>query len=80
VRDEVLQTLYSPDRTRRLHIVRRENGTFGIEEEHFSNDEFEMCWIPRSSHSVFDSAETALREARGRVSWLSTPDEMHQGL
>jgi hypothetical protein len=78
--DEVLQTLYSPDRTERVHIFRRESGTFGYEEVYFSNDEYEMCWVPRGSLSVFDSAETALREERGRVSWLSTPEEMKQGL
>jgi hypothetical protein len=72
--DEVLETLYNPDRTRRVYIFRRSNGTFGFEEEYFSNDEYEMCWIPRSGLSVFDSAETALREARDRLNWLPPPE------
>jgi hypothetical protein len=74
--DEVLETIYGPDGTRRVHIVRRKNGTFGHEEEYFSTDEYEMCWIPLSRHlSVFDSAETALREARSRMGWLLPPEE-----
>jgi hypothetical protein len=75
--EEVVQTLYSPDRKRRVHIVRRGNGTFSHEEEYFSTDEFEMCWIPLSGHlSVFDSVDTALREARGRLNWLPPSEAM----
>ena len=69
--DEILQTLYSPDRGRRVHIFRRRNGTFGYEEEFLDIDEYGNSWIPLSSQlTIFDSAETALREAGGRIAWL----------
>jgi hypothetical protein len=70
--DEIVQTVYSRDRKNRIHIVRRSNGTCGYEEEYFSEDEYEMCWIPvgQRPFCVCDSPETALREARGRVIWL----------
>jgi len=71
--DLVLQTLTDITGKRRVHIFKRENGTFGFEEEYWSDDEFERCWIPagRQMFSICDSQEIALREARGRIGWLS---------
>jgi hypothetical protein len=59
---------------RRVHIVRRDDGTFGFVEERFSDDELERCWLMlgwRRSQPICDTFETALREAEGRVGWLA---------
>lgn len=73
---EALRTLYSPDGRERVHIVRRSNGSFGFEEEYFSDHPSEMCWCSRTQLPlcICDSAETALREARSRVLWLVEAD------
>jgi hypothetical protein len=71
--DQIIQTIYSKDGKKRVHIVRRANGFYGFDEEYFSEDLYEMCWIPLTSRrpfSICDSAETALREAKGRIVWL----------
>ena len=70
---EIIQTIYSPDGRERVHIVRRANGSFGFEAEYFSAQPAEMCWCPRPQRPlcICDSAETALREARTRVGWLT---------
>lgn len=69
---EALRVFLHPDGKRRVLIVERGPGLYGFEVEHFSDDPFEMCWIPfgRYSYSLCDSIETAEREAFGRVEWL----------
>lgn len=66
----VVEVIYSPRRNSKIEIFRRENGTYGFAELRFAGEE--KCWIPfgRYSEAVVDSVETAIREARGRVSWL----------
>jgi hypothetical protein len=58
---------------RRVIVFRRENGTYGFTEEHFSDEPLEQCWIPQrpDSESFCDSEETAVKEATGRVDWLA---------
>lgn len=70
--DVVLKVLTHSDGRRRVSIVRRTNGWFGFEEEEFSEDPLEMCWLPSAAESfaIFDAAETAEREARNRIEWL----------
>ena len=69
--DEVVQTIYDDDQKQRVVIFRRQNGNFGFVKEYFSQDEFEMCWMPRSRNiSFFDTLEIALHEVYGRVDWL----------
>jgi len=71
---DTLQTLYDKQRTRRVRIIRRADGTFSFLEEHWSSDSLEQVWIPQTSKRslpLCDSAETALREAQGRISWLA---------
>lgn len=71
--DTLLNTITDGNGSRRVLIVRRRNGTFGFEEERWSSDPQEQCWIPLPQNPIClcDSEERALREARGRVSWLS---------
>jgi hypothetical protein len=74
--DDIIETVYSLDQSKRVHFFRRRNGTFGYQDEFFDVDEYGSCWIPLSNHhSIFDSAETAIREARGRLDWLLTLEE-----
>ncbi len=69
----VVQALYSKDGKHRVLIVQRDNGSFGFEEEYFSEDEWSRQWCRYSQNpfSICDSADTALREAKGRVQWLN---------
>jgi hypothetical protein len=69
---EVRQVLSSSGKERVI-IYRRENGTFGFEEERWSSDPNEQCWISFGNYSycICGSEEEAIREALGRVSWLS---------
>jgi hypothetical protein len=68
-----VQTIYDDAKKRRVIILQREDGSFGFEEQRFSDEPLEMCWIPFGRYSVChcDTAERALVEARGRVTWLS---------
>ncbi len=70
--EKIIREIYSQDRKRRVCIVQRENGSFGFEEEYFSDDPFEMSWCRYGQYplAICDSEETALREAMGRVKWL----------
>lgn len=67
-----IKEILSVDETRKVVIVRRDDGTFGFEALRFSNDPLEICWIPtgRFSECITDSVESAECEARGRVEWL----------
>jgi hypothetical protein len=59
-------------------IFQREDGSFGFEEECYSDDPLEQCWIPqthRRSAPYCDSFEIVMREARGRIDWLVDTDE-----
>ena len=69
----VLKTIGHPDGKRRVLIVRRDNGMFGFEEEAFSEEPFENCWLPcgEDTFALCESEETAEREARGRIPWLA---------
>ena len=68
---ETIQIIYDNDRKQRVIIFRRQDSTFGFEEEYFSGHEFEMCWLTRGRNiSFFDTYKTALREVYSRVDWL----------
>jgi hypothetical protein len=72
----VLRTIVDSTGKRRVLIVRRESGVYGFEEEHWSDEPLEQCWIPsRASRqyafSICGSEDIALREAMGRVDWLA---------
>jgi hypothetical protein len=70
---EVVKTFVSLDGRRRVEIVRRHDGFFSFEEDEWTSEFKKPCWVPAAHHgvvSIFDSAETAEREARARVDWL----------
>jgi len=69
---EIVFTCLSNDGKDRVLILRREDGRYSYEEQHFSEDEYEMCWITRGGRGLYDSQATALLEAQGNVTWLIT--------
>jgi hypothetical protein len=71
---KVVETIWDTGKKRRIHIFCRDDGTFGFYEEHFSDEPYEHCWIPRSpaTESFCDTLEAVIREVHGRVEWLRT--------
>ena len=72
--ETVLKILAHPDRKNRVLIVRRQNGMFGFEAEKWSDEPLELCWMRSTQNpfGLFDSAETAEREARAHIGWLDS--------
>jgi hypothetical protein len=70
---EILKEIYDAERKQRVVIYRNDTGTFGYFEEYFSEDPFEMCWIPKDRGVVgfYDSSKTAETEARANIDWLT---------
>jgi hypothetical protein len=68
---ERLHEIYSADRQRRVVFYKHQGDSFTFEEECWSDDPYERCWIlRRSPDSICDSLETAKAEAAGRIDWL----------
>ncbi len=70
--DRCVALLHDEEAKRRLRIFVRDAGTFYCQEEYFSEHSLEQCWIPIGTRTVgiYDSEETALREARACIDWL----------
>lgn len=70
--DKIIKTIYSIDKKKRVNFIQKSNGLFTFEEECFSEDPVEMCWISteRQFLSICDSLDSAILEAKGRISWL----------
>ncbi len=70
--DKIVKTIYSIDKKNKIDFIQKSNGTFYFEEEHFSEDPLEMYWITvyAQFQTICDSLDTAIREAKGRISWL----------
>jgi hypothetical protein len=53
---------------------KRNDGSFGFEEQWFSDEPFELVWCsfgkPPRPNCHCDSEERAVFEARGRIDWL----------
>jgi hypothetical protein len=66
--------IYNRNKNRRVVFFQAANGSYSFVEEFFSIEPEEQCWIPVTkgrSIPICDSRETALREAWGRVDWLT---------
>ena len=74
----ILQTIWNADKTRRVDIFERADGSFGFEESHYGIDEQSWVSYGRYSESFTDTSEAAIREARARVSWAAAEEENHQ--
>ena len=59
----------------RVVIFQCTDGSFGFEDQKFSDEPLEQCWIPTGRHSecFCDSVEQAVTEARTCASWLAHP-------
>ncbi len=75
---EEIKEIYNADKKRRVIIYRGDSGRYGYEQEYFSEDPFEMCWIQtgRAVAGFYDNAETAEREARGNIDWLKDLEDI----
>ena len=71
--DTVLRKIVDLTGKHRVLIVRRDNGNYGWEVEHWSDEPMEQCWIRSGQYpfSICSSEEIALGEALGRVEWLA---------
>ena len=65
---KVVQTIWNADKTQRVDIFQRTDGSFGFEESHYGVDEQSWVSCGRYSESFTDTSEAAIREARARVS------------
>ena len=68
---EIKKTLVNSDGTRKVEVFQRVDNTFGFEELKFGQEE--QAWFPVGKYStaIIDSLESAIKEAKGRVAWLS---------
>jgi hypothetical protein len=67
---------------RRCTVFACGDGSCSFQEEKFSDDPMEMCWLPltwRRSQPICATFEIALREARGRVEWLRETEDAEPG-
>jgi hypothetical protein len=74
---KTIQTIYNDSRKRRVIVFQRDDGSFGFDEEHFSDEPLEMAWLQVGYDSRCDTVERALGEARGRVAWLAEKNNGH---
>ena len=68
----VAETIYDKDKKRRVTIFQNQDGTFGFEEDYFSDDPSEQCWVSKwLPGSRCECLDVARREVLGRVAWLT---------
>jgi hypothetical protein len=71
---DVKKTLVNSDGTRKVEVFQRVDNTFGFDE--LKSGQEEQAWFPVGKYSiaVIDSLESAIKEAKGRIAWLSDTD------
>jgi hypothetical protein len=67
----VVRTIWNADKTQRVDIFQREDGTFGFEELHYAIDGQAWCPHGRYSESFTETSEAAIFEASSRVQWVA---------
>ena len=69
--DGIKKTFLNSDGKGKVEVFQRADGTFGFEELKFGQEE--QAWLPVGKYSIaiIDSLESAIKEAKGRVAWLS---------
>ena len=67
-----LKEIYDTNRKQRVIIYLTDTGKFSYTLEYFSEDPYEMCWIPIGLEmiGIYDTEETAEIEARANMDWL----------
>ncbi len=70
---KIIQTIMFDDEKRRVVVFQRDDGSFGFEEQRYSEKPLESAWHEVGDHSAirFETVAGALIEARGRVPWLA---------
>lgn len=70
--DEALEIIYDKTEKKRVIIFSKKTGTFYYEEEYFSEQLEEVCWIPKGRRviGIYDSQMKALTEARANIKWF----------
>jgi hypothetical protein len=59
-----------PDGKARVYLVARSDGAFDMSTEIWSDDDYELCWIPEGTGgSFYDSEERAIREIHAAYAW-----------
>jgi hypothetical protein len=68
------RAIYDRDQTRRVGIYRRDDGSYRYADEELISHDGETFWVSveEPEHTgIYDSVETAVREAQGQVPWLA---------
>ncbi len=72
---KTVQTIYDVTMERRVVVFACDDGSFGFEEQRFSHEPLEMCWIPVGKpprpYCHCDTAKQASFEAHSHIYWLS---------
>jgi len=69
----IIQSIVFDDQKRRVIVFRRDDGSFGFEEQQASDNPSKPEWTPTSDHAAtrFDAVAGALIAARRHVPWLA---------
>lgn len=70
---ELVKTVEHQDGRQRVAFYQRDNGTYFYEPQLWCEYEYHACWEPHSQRiiGIYDSLETAEREAMGNIPWLA---------
>ena len=75
---EAISRWTHPDGKQRVYLIFRPDGMFSRWSEHYSDSEFEHCWISDDrGGSFFDSKATARKEVLSTYPWAQTAQEEH---
>lgn len=67
----VVQRFFDAEERRYVDVFCRDDGTFGFSESKWSDEPLEMMWLEQGDQQSYsDTADTAMREARGRIRWF----------
>jgi hypothetical protein len=65
-----VDTIYNRDQSRRVVIFRRDDGSFGYEDQFYCDETGYDCWLPWSQPgSRFATQDIAWREALSQGEW-----------
>jgi len=70
----IKKTFVKSDGMRKVEIFQRKNKTFGFRELEYGVEEHSWYPIGRYSLAIIDSFDNTVREAEGRVPWLTNSD------
>ena len=76
---KLIEQLTSPDQHRRVNFYQNPDGTYTYDQETFADAPEEQVWIPVASQTtkLYDSLQTARREAAANLDWLRDDSKRH---